>query len=810
MKKIISLLIASAMVVSLVPATAFAGQDVSATAKVVGAQTLKEVDGSAVLENAAELQITVASAAYSGKNVVGATGYEAPTMELEISLDDAKFDDADYEDANGDPLFAYDITGIYVENGDGDKVSTETTADATLLAEATRLAITVDIEKGDMLVKLTGHFSADDVIIIPLDVVYNMDAGDYATVSIDSDMVEADDLVFLTISDTGMEASIKDLTMIAEDEVAALEEKIVIEETVADTFNGVQWIEMELSKGFEFDTNGNNIVATCTEADSFVIGDDDNEAIMNLDDGANDGKITIKDLGIVVDGADEGDIATIEMKLYATVNGKAKKLASCEVEVAEVCDYTVKMSVDEDEDVPVFYNGVNSTNDGLTDDADHMSLEVTIVESFPGAWEDKEFELTLPDGVYVTEVEINKNTINWDTDAYSSFEAAYEEGDYKGFVFEKRVFTENDPNNSVEDVFKVQFELELVAEPTFEGEVVLGLVGDSVTEGEVVIAEFVAPFTATAEQNDVIIDYRDTLIETPIVITEADAELWEEDLVFSLSMESYIDFDDAGDITVSEDSAMEIKTSTSSSSSFDGTAASIDITIKEESDDEAAVITIENMTLYMNRSLAAGSYDLDICTSASEFFMEQAIFAGYEGEDAGGDATNTTKVQTVGDAVDEETGGTSGTIGYTVNEAFVNIVTAGRDQDDTFLTQVIVPIGESYIFAGGKQIDLDVPAYISEAGYTMLPVRAVSSALGIDTNAVQWNAEARQVTIIYSGKVIAMTIGESYMTVNGTAIATSAAPEITDSRTFLPLRDLATALSVSISWDDATKTATFN
>ena len=148
----------------------------------------------------------------------------------------------------------------------------------------------------------------------------------------------------------------------------------------------------------------------------------------------------------------------------------------------------------------------------------------------------------------------------------------------------------------------------------------------------------------------------------------------------------------------------------------------------------------------------------------------------------------------------------------TIKEGFVNVITAGRDKDDaSFTTKVVVPVGESYIVAGEETVALDVPAYINANGYTMLPVRAVAVALGIHNNNVIWSQAAKQVTILYGQRIITMTVGESVVYVNGSAIPAAAAVEVVDGRAFLGLRDLANALGVvEINWDAATSTATLN
>ena len=132
-------------------------------------------------------------------------------------------------------------------------------------------------------------------------------------------------------------------------------------------------------------------------------------------------------------------------------------------------------------------------------------------------------------------------------------------------------------------------------------------------------------------------------------------------------------------------------------------------------------------------------------------------------------------------------------------------------EDATFTDKVIVTIGSDKMISGSKEIALDAPAYIS-GGRTMLPVRAITEALS-DNAVITWNDATKTVTILFGNRVISMTIGSNVMYINGVALAMTAAPEITNSRTFLPLRDLAYALGLNdskIDWNDITKTVTLN
>ena len=301
------------------------------------------------------------------------------------------------------------------------------------------------------------------------------------------------------------------------------------------------------------------------------------------------------------------------------------------------------------------------------------------------------------------------------------------------------------------------------------------------------------------------IDYRNTEIPTSVVITEAEAGLWDKDTVFKLALDK-IEFDDEGSISVDDKSGLEIKDDEVKADS----KGVLSFTVDGRSDDEPASVTISGMQLYMDRSLPAGAYDLDVYSETmlygedtnvhhdNEGYLDQIVLNGANDEVD----NNPRTIEDINDDFYSDT----------AKAGFVNIVTAGREDDDSsFTTKVVVPVGENYLIAGENQIALDVPAYISADGYTMLPIRAVAYALGINTNSVLWDQPSRTVTIMYGSRIISMQNGQSVMYVSGQAIPMSAAVEIVDGRAFIPMRDLGVALGVTdIAWDAATRTATLN
>ena len=801
MKKFLSMVMAAAMVVSLVPATAFAAaDDVRATAKVVDAQnyTETEIETANSVASDAELQLTFTTADYTAADF---------TADIDLTLDNAYF-------VAGTSLKANDMYvkvdgSVYVgqEAAAQNGIRTITFDNAGL--GSTDVVLKVPSVAGqddvdEITVTLEGKLDRGAVLAIGLDTVMDkISKGKTATISVDSDdirITNGDDLVYASVESKGIKASVKDTVDIATEEVATLKE-IKVEPAVGSNFAALitdeqvakAELKLKLPSGYEF-TAKTDVQVNGTDVD---FTNDDDEIVIKvskLNRNVDVWKIT----GLEVEATSAKAGATGLVKISLTGSDTVS------VEAIKVVDYNVVMSVDEDEDVPVIYSGVNVDNDGITDDSDHETLEVTLEETFAGAWNNsKDFTLSVPEGVYIADVDANwvgEGELTVEQGSYKDketawFAGAYDEGDYVDLTFKRRTWDETKPGTG--DKIEINFTLTLVADPNFEGDVVLKLTGDAVDEQEVTVAKFVKPFVVEAQQNDMQIDYRNTEIPTSVVIKEAEAGLWDKNTKFELALDK-IEFDDEGKIAVDEKSGLEIK---DDEIKEDGGVLSF--TIDSRSDDEPAVVTISGMQLYMQRSLPAGAYDLDVWSSTMLGDADKAT--GYLGEAVfGADYDKNDDIEVIADINDDF-------YSTTAKAGFVNIVTAGREDTESFTTKVVVPVGESYLISGENKVTIDVPAYINANGYTMLPLRAVAVALGINSNNVLWDQSTRTATIMYGSKIINMTYGQKVVYVNGAMIPATAAVEITNDRMFLGLRDLGNALGVTdITWDAATKTATLN
>ncbi len=798
MKKFLSMVMAAAMVVSLVPATAFAASgDVKATAKVVGSKnyTQDEIESSKVNKKVSgpEAQLTFTTADYASTSDTA--------VKYTLSLDNADF----YK--SGSAIADKGKLSITLK---GDKTVTKQAGESDKDVEFTdvydngnkvKIASVKFTDNDEVEVVIDGKMDRGSVLAFDLTSVLDKTTkGKQAKVTIESDDItisNGSDLTYASVEGKGIKASVKDTVDVAPEEMVELKE-LKIEPAVGDNIGAIiktdGKLKLKLSSGFEFAGKKTDLKFSVGNPtiDSF----EDDEIVLNIGDvvrGADVLKIT--GLKVEATSAKAGAVATL--KVYADGNDTVS------VEVAKVVDSAVVMSVDKDADVPVIYSGVNVKNTGITSSSDHEALEVTVKETFPGAWDDaKDFTFKLPQGVYIASVQSPSADNMQVADVQKWFEGAYDKGDYEALTFKRRTWTETDP--SKKDKAELKFTLVLVADPNFEGDVALTLTGDALKEQKVTVAKFVKPFTVEAKQNDMQIDYRNTKVPTDVVIKEAEAGLWDKNTTFALSLDK-IDFDDDAKVTVDSKSGLKVK-------DVKTTKGAVTFKVDSKSDDKPAEVTISGLTLFMQRNLPAGAYDLDVFSPVMlgvdngnrESVADQKGTikdTGFLSQDILG--TSTTK-RVVADINDDF---------YSVKAkaGFVNIITAGREDTDSFTTKVVVPVGEKYLVSGENKVEIDVPAYINAGGYTMLPLRAVSVALGINSNNVLWDQSTRTATIMYGSKIISMTSGQKVVYVNAAPIPAATSVEIKDGRMFLGLRDLGNALGVTdITWDQATKTATLN
>lgn len=769
MKKKLALLLSAAMVVSMIPATAFAvttntisrvvngtvdtvlGDDTTAPVLALEDRSLENLSGEDIA-----FKLTLKNAEWD----IGTTG------------DIVKYKDATATGAE---------TNHATEAGDDGEWGTD---DDTKETSSDYPVYIQKLSSSQAIVMIFDYTGEEDVSAIELPLLAELtDEGD-ATVTIDpmDSVVSSGTYKFANVVEGDTVVTIADTSTIREGTTEI--ETITIEESAAGTLEVGDEIELKLSGDFEWaNTKGDVKISVYPSAGSVTVKDVDGDTMTLEVEKVASRAMTITLSGLKV----SADFDDVEVGDVCEVTVRGDNVTRTTLEVGTATDYGVNLTV-EDKTVPTFYSG------RADDDID--SLEVTIKESIADSWiTNRKTVLTFPSGVKIMDVDV-------DTDNISNLAWTADSNELK--------FDTVDINDGSKGEVNLTFQFSIA--PDFTGDITATLSGAGVgEEQEVVVGTVEAPITVEAETNEVSIDYRNVSIGD-ITITEAYPGALEDGKTLSLELDE-IAFDGEptvevveGDLTIDE---VEV----------DG--GRIDITIDSESAKEAAVLKVTDVELYLDRSLPAGSYELklvandpyeegtDYKNALKPVDGDSKINGGIEKGQENDDAyfqTSAAKGESVGDSIlfDNRE--------LTVLDDYVEVITAGRNQDDsTFTTQIKVTIGSNVMYAGKNEIQLDVPAYISN-GYTMLPVRAVTEALS-NVAIVRWDDPTRTVTITFGSRIISMTVGSSTMNISGVPVQMQAAVEITGDRAFIPLRDMGYALGLSddkIAWDDATKTATLN
>lgn len=103
----------------------------------------------------------------------------------------------------------------------------------------------------------------------------------------------------------------------------------------------------------------------------------------------------------------------------------------------------------------------------------------------------------------------------------------------------------------------------------------------------------------------------------------------------------------------------------------------------------------------------------------------------------------------------------------------------------------------------GEVPQMDVEPVI-ENGRTLVPFRALAEALDAK---VEWNAEARTVTVTKDGAVVVLTVDSMVATVDGKEYKLDVPAKIVKGRTVVPLRFLSQGLKAKVLWEQETQTA---
>ena len=278
-----------------------------------------------------------------------------------------------------------------------------------------------------------------------------------------------------------------------------------------------------------------------------------------------------------------------------------------------------------------------------------------------------------------------------------------------------------------------------------------------------------------AEKNRFSVDQKNA-ISSDIVISEGTAGILKKGKTVYMAIDK-ISFDQVPNVESEDIKIEKVKVK-------DGI---LSFTVKSPSKKDGAVIKISNIGLYMDRTIPCGNYDLNFVAGSN--MPNNAIIQNYGDNDEQG-KFDVEKITAVKD--------------------YVAIYSSESENSSQYYKNIAITIGSDKMYSGTNEITLDSPAYISDKGYAMLPVRALTEALS-DSATVVWDDESKTVTILMGKRMASMTLGSKNMVLNGVTVPMKAECEIREGRIFVPVRDLGYALGINdnnIIWDDNNKIAT--
>ena len=713
MKKKLALLMAAIMTVAMVPMTAFA----AAKTDIVAVDQIK-VAAEGVFTSRVELQ----------KDEDGAEVTEH--FEVILTLDNAKFtklDDDSYEmdSANGYENKCVGVKSIHIEDDHTAKIKIDkdnfngANPDGTA-QDPVMIPIKAEAEDlGDVVAK----FSTNETIFA--------DASEVIATVVDGDVIVESEGVVTFVEDADEDTKeLKDIT---------------IEGAVLEALTGKD-ITLKLKGDYEFDTTKRPIIYLLNDADAeyavestFDAGKD--EITIKFPVAPTGEKITMITIsGIYLNTTRKTDVGDV-----AKITVSSKDFDSVTLEVARMVEEAVTYTV-EDDDLPVIWAGKDYSNYDTEKDLKNIdsanTLEVSVEENTGDILNtSRKATFTFPEGIEVVDIEYSEKELPDD--------------DFRYEIDENVVSIWNYSKGTVESNDETDFGIKFVinAAPTFSGDVDVTL-GGEFDDVELTVATVKAPYTIEAKTSEVLIDYRYVPVNE-IVITEAEEGILEEDDVIALAVEK-MDFEDAGSYEVTSgdievDVAIDDKPDGITLNN-DGKYTYLFVTVTDDST-EASTITISGLELYLDRTLPVGGYALENIGGrfSDNSDNNEAINILWENSSDTKGSSN----EAAYDYIPEKNDPSTGLFKYdavTVNDSYVEVVTAGRDQDDSSTTRkIVITIGATTMAVGTETVTLDTPAYINAENYTELPLRAVSEAFGAT---VGWDDASRTVTIMMGQRIV--------------------------------------------------------
>lgn len=113
-------------------------------------------------------------------------------------------------------------------------------------------------------------------------------------------------------------------------------------------------------------------------------------------------------------------------------------------------------------------------------------------------------------------------------------------------------------------------------------------------------------------------------------------------------------------------------------------------------------------------------------------------------------------------------------------------------------------MGRDYMEQNGEQVALEAAPFVTDAGRSFVPLRALGEAIGAEFT---WDNAAKRVTYLRDGRTLELRVGSAYIVVNGKTLPIDAPPQLVNDRVFVPIRVISENLGFAVNWLSAEKAA---
>lgn len=373
-------------------------------------------------------------------------------------------------------------------------------------------------------------------------------------------------------------------------------------------------------------------------------------------------------------------------------------------------------------------------------------------------------------------------------------DAMYDELEKIGFLSGSNDQKEDDWHDILSEL---EFELEIEAQAGVSGTMQMVIESDNFKEEEISFAiGTVSPsFRVSAPPVLINLGVKDQSTGK-ITFTETDEEMFKDGTEIILAIEdlgsSNKTFDDA-DVYTDKNSGLDVD------ANFEDGLLVLEIT--DESDDGPGTITIENIVFDIWAGTPRGGYDLYIGGNAVEF-SNSTYDQLYDDNDKDEDD--------IFDAFVDESD---------ITVADYLTVGAEATEPETPKVVTVVDFRSGTTTVNGQRVSMTSRPYITPAGWSMIGVRDIATFFGIDEQQIAYGHDENNVmnVTITNGPIgapgstlVTVKHGSKILMVNGTPVIMGEPMTIgSDNRAYAPIRPIAEALGLTVDWNNATSTATF-